>query len=482
MNSVFLEYNWGVSQSYLLGRVVKCAQRSQKIHFRLRKKRPDSLWRPQPLSHVLQEFANSPFPADFRSLARLRSSGLPSRRLVSGPCLFHRGGSGARRKHPMPDSQRTHSPSAGAQRISPSGYAAHLLAAFWPPALARPARGPRQTSHGTFSPLGPPLQRHRGCRYDGVDDLRVAGGRSAGLHSQATPRAAVLRTPGVQRRSPWPQPGDGVEGRECSFVRRGGGVPQPHLAQGTPVDRCRAHAGAIGRSFLRSQDYRAPGKSRARPCGGGADVRTSEAKDDGCLLSRIRPRLGGRRVYLHSLPLEKRASFRGRASTEGGGDGRDSKALVHRQEAHLPPGAGHQLGADSCRGLAFLLRPRRARTVAAGAQGLLRDGQNSDPELLGQRRLHGSDPLGLRLGLGVPAPLSASGSTPLEHLHPSPRALVASGRMGKAWESQSPGPAGEVSPARSVCQNPASRRPSATAHLTEFARVPTSVLCKTQEI
>jgi len=107
---------------------------------------------------------------------------------------------------------------------------------------------------------------------------------------------------------------------------------------------------------------------------------------------------------------------------------------------------------------------------------------NSDPELLGQRRLHGSDPLGLRLGLGVPAPLSASGSAPLEHLHPSPRALVASGRMGKAWESQSPGPAGEVSPARSVCQNPASRRPSATAHLTEFARVPTSVLCKTQEI
>src|SRR5881275_3139814 len=84
MNSVFRRCEWVFSQTYLLGRVVKYAQRTQEILFHLRKKRLDSLRRAESVSGILQEFANSSLPASFGSLARLRLPGLSSRRPVSG--------------------------------------------------------------------------------------------------------------------------------------------------------------------------------------------------------------------------------------------------------------------------------------------------------------------------------------------------------------------------------------------------------------
>src|SRR5881296_4622156 len=63
MNSVFRRCEWVFSQTYLLGRVVKYAQRTQEILFHLRKKRLDSLRRAESVSGILQEFANSSLPA-----------------------------------------------------------------------------------------------------------------------------------------------------------------------------------------------------------------------------------------------------------------------------------------------------------------------------------------------------------------------------------------------------------------------------------
>src|SRR5438094_8271933 len=313
MNSVFRRCEWVFSQTYLLGRVVKYAQRTQEILFHLRKKRLDSLRRAESVSGILQEFANSSLPASFGSLARLRLPGLSSRRPVSGSRVFHRGGSGSDREHSVPDPQRSGPTAAGSERFPASGHAENFLAAFRSGVLAEPASGPRQTSVGIVPSPGPPLQRDRRCRYDDPHYLWVPRRCGSGLYSQATPHATFLRPPLVQRRSERSQPGDGVAGRECAFLDRGRGVPRPGAAQAALVDGRRAHPAATGRGFLRPEDYRAPGKSRLRPCGRGADVSAFEAKDGGGTLSRVRSRLGGRRVYLHALSLEKGAPFRGRA-------------------------------------------------------------------------------------------------------------------------------------------------------------------------
>src|SRR5947208_16988179 len=101
MNSVFRRCEWVFSQTYLLGRVVKYAQRTQEILFHLRKKRLDSLRRGESVSGILQEFANSSLAASFGSLARLRLPGLSSRRCVSGSRVFHRARSRSARLHAL---------------------------------------------------------------------------------------------------------------------------------------------------------------------------------------------------------------------------------------------------------------------------------------------------------------------------------------------------------------------------------------------
>jgi hypothetical protein len=173
MNCRFDRVKWVSSQSSLIRRFVRNAQRPAKVLFRLRKKRPYSLWRPESVSGLLSRFCNSSLPSAFGSLARLRLPGLPSRRPVPGPCLFHRGGLGSHREHSVPDPQRTHPASVGSERFPASGHAPNLLAAFRSGVLAKLASGPRQSSVGTLPPAQPPLQRYRGCRYNDADYLRA---------------------------------------------------------------------------------------------------------------------------------------------------------------------------------------------------------------------------------------------------------------------------------------------------------------------
>src|SRR6266404_5826736 len=481
MNSVFHRQKSGFSQTYFLSRFVRHAQRSAKVLFRLRKKRLDSLWGPQPVSGLLSRICNSSLPSAFGSVARVRPPGLPSRRSVSGPCVLHRGGLGPRREQPVPDPQRTHSAAAGSRRLPPPRHAEDFLAPFRTPALGQPASRPRQTSGGTLPAPGRALQRDGGCRYDDAAHLRNSGRSGTRLCSQSASHPILLRSDSLQRGTHRTQPGHATEGWECPCLGGKRGVPAAHPGQAAFVDRRFPHSAPTRWSFLRPQDHRAPGKSRARLHRGGADVPAFEAKDGGRPLSRVRSRLGGRRVYLHPVPLERGTSFCGGAPTRGVGDRRDPTAFVHLQEIYLPPSPGHQHRPDASRGLAFLLRPRLPGTFDSGVQRFLRHGQDSDAQLLGQRRLYGSDSLGLRLGVGFSVPLSASRIATLEYLHPPPRAVVASGGMGAARQSQLFGPAGEVSSARSLCENPASYGESGAAGLTEFAIVPICDLSQIKE-
>jgi len=188
----------------------------------------------------------------------------------------------------------------------------------------------------------------------------------------------------------------------------------------------------------------------------------------------VRPRLGGSRVYLHSLSLESRAPIRGRAKACGSGARRDPETAFHLQGLHLPPSFGHQLGADPGGGLALLLRPSFSGTVAPRVQGLLCNGQDSHAQLLGQRYLHGDALVGLRLGVGFPVSLPAKDSSALEHLHSAPRALVAACRMGQTGQSQPLDAPGEVSSSGTVPQNSAGRLENQTADLNRFATLLTA--------
>ncbi len=208
-------HNWGFSQTYLLGSFVRHAQRSSQVLFRLRKERLDSLWGLQPLSLLLSLICSSPLSSAFGWMARVRSSGLPSGRSVPGACLLDRSGFGSRRKHAMPDPQRAHPAAVGAERVSASGHAAKLLAAFWPEAPAQAPSRPRQTSGRALRPPGRSLQRHGGCRYHDAGHLRVSRGGRSRLYSQAAPHAAHLRSHPVHRGSEWAQSGAMSSWRGC---------------------------------------------------------------------------------------------------------------------------------------------------------------------------------------------------------------------------------------------------------------------------
>jgi hypothetical protein len=164
MNSEFRQRDWRFSQSSPLGTFVRHAQRPVKVPFRLRKKRSDSLWRPQFVSRLLSRICNSSLSATGGSLARLRLPGVSSRRLVLGPCLLHCGWDRPDRKHPMPDPQRPDSASPGPGRISSSRHLAEFSPAVRCAGTAELTGRPRQTPGGPLPTLGPALQRYPSMR------------------------------------------------------------------------------------------------------------------------------------------------------------------------------------------------------------------------------------------------------------------------------------------------------------------------------
>src|SRR5713226_7325737 len=131
MNRAFYRQKKRFSQSYPMGRIVRNAQRTQKISFFLRKNRAYAIWRTQPFSVVLQIFGGTPLPSAFGSVARLRLPGIPSGRHLFGSSVFHCGRHRSCREHPVLDPQWADPTAVGDERFPPSGHVENFSFAFW---------------------------------------------------------------------------------------------------------------------------------------------------------------------------------------------------------------------------------------------------------------------------------------------------------------------------------------------------------------
>src|SRR6266545_540071 len=363
----FFESKCASSKSYLYGRSLRNAPRATKIHFFLRYKHHDPLWRTGSFSPVLQILGPSPLRPTLCALAELFPPQLPSSRSILGACLCDRGWHRAHRKCPKPDSQRSASAPSGPTRFSASRHFTLLPLALRPKELTKPPIRSRQTEDQTFPTSEYSLQRHGRRRYHNPDHLRLSRRSGCGLHSQAASWSALLCADHFQRRAKWSESGNGVESRGRSCLPRGLGLPAIHPEKVAFLDCIQPHPRTTGWSFLQQSNHRAPRPRAAGLCGCSQDDPTVEKKDGGRSIRAVRPRLGDSRVHLHTLSLERTTSIRSGTKTRGFGDRSNPAAFVHLQALHLPQGAGDQPGAYGSGSLALLLRPGASGAFAARA-------------------------------------------------------------------------------------------------------------------
>src|SRR5713226_1021799 len=399
MESQFYERKAGFSQSYLLSRIVRNAQRPTKVPFFIREIRFNPLRWTEPFSVILQ---------------------------IAGPA-----------------------------RVPTSRYLEEFSLALWFPGAPQYGGCSRPTASGAVLPPGAALQRYCGCRYHSADHLRFSRRYGGGLHSQETPWPSFLRSHHLQRRAPRFELGHGTQSRQCPRLLGSLGFSESGLGQTPFLGGVHAHAGTARWSFLRQKHRPVPRRKAAgiRCCR--PHVPTVEKPHGRSSIPGVRSRMGSRAVLLHSPQVEARTPVCGRAQTDSFGNRRDPATALHFQAVHVPSSARHKSGADSTSRLAFLLRPGISGAFAAAVQGLLCHGQDPDPQLLGQCHLHGIGPVGLRPGPGLSISLPAQRGAALEHLHFAARALVVARRMGQAGQSQLSDAARKVSSAGSLPENSA---------------------------
>src|SRR6266498_4004371 len=263
--------------------------------------------------------------------------------------------------------------------------------------------------------------------------------------------------------------GHGTQSRQCARFLWSLGFPQASPGQIAFLDRFHAHTGASRWSFLRQKHRPVSRYQAARLWHCGSNVPTVEKPYGRSSIPRVCSRLGSRSVLLHAASVERRTRVCGRTQAHRFGNRRDPATTVHLQKVHLSSSFGNELGADGGGGLAFLLRPGVSRAFAARVQRLVCHGQDSYPQLVGQCRLHGNDPVGLRLGFGFPVSLFARRSSSLEYRYASPRTLVVAGRMDQARQSQPLDASVEVPSPKSLPQNPTCYHQGQGADLNQFA-------------
>src|SRR5215510_121241 len=453
MNSQIYDPKAPFSQSYLLSRIVRNAKRSQKIPVFIRENRLNSFRRTEPVSVILQIFRPTSLPAALRSLARLPSPKLSSCRSFSRPPVFDGGWNWPHRERSVVDSQRSDSATSGPARVSSPRHFEKLSLALWPQGTAQCGKRSRPTPPGTVPSLRSSPQCYCRCRYHSPVDLWSSRGSRRRLCPQKAPRPTFLCADPLQRRPMWPDSGNGTQSGQCSSHHRSFKLLKPNLGQTAFLDCHHPHSTSIGRSLLRQKDHRSYRPGANRLCRFGQDDASPQKYDDRRSLSAVCPGLGSCKIHLYAFSLAKGASVCGCTQSCGFGTRIYSATAFHLQAVHLPPSAGYQFGAHPGGGLAFLLRPGIPGASAARVQGLLYNGQDSNPQLLGQCYLHGDGLVGLRLGLGFPGTLFARGSPTLEHLHLAPRTLVAPSALGQTRQSQCPVASCKVSPPGSVCEN-----------------------------
>src|SRR5919106_2697518 len=132
MNSQFYDPKTPFSQSYLLSRIVRNAERSQKIPVFIRENRVNSFRWAEPVSVILQISRTTSFPTALRSLARLPSSKLSSRRSFSSSPVFDGGWNWSHRERSVIDSQRSNAAASRPARVSSPRHFEELSLALWP--------------------------------------------------------------------------------------------------------------------------------------------------------------------------------------------------------------------------------------------------------------------------------------------------------------------------------------------------------------
>src|SRR5215813_8941042 len=462
MNSQFYDPTTPFSQSYLLSRIVRNAKRSQKISFFIRENRLNSFRGAEPVSVILQISRTTPLPATLHSLARLPSPKLSSCRSFSSPPVFYGGWNWPHRERAVADPQRSDPAASGFARVSSPRHFEELSLALWSQGTAQCGHRSRPTPPRTVPSLRSSPRCYCRCRYHSPVDLRSSRGSRRRLCPQKAPRPTFLRADYLQRRPMWPDSGNGTQSGQRPSHHRSFKLLKSNVGQTALFDCHHPDPTAIGRSLLRQKDHRSYRSGANRLCRFGQDDPSPQKHDGRRSLSAVWPRLGSCRIHLYAFSVAKRASVCGRAQSGGFRTRIYSATTFYLQAVHLPPSVGHQFGAHPGGGLAFLLRPGIPGASAARVQGLLYDGQDSDPQFLGQCRLHGDGSVVLRFGLGFPVLVFARRSTQLEHRHPAARALVVACRVGQTRQSQCFGAACQVPTPRSVPQNSAGYRESQT--------------------
>src|SRR6266542_3109057 len=408
MERAFYDGTRGFSQSYLLSRIVRNAQRSTKVPFFIREIGVNTLRWPKSFSVILQITGPAPFSATLRSLAQVSPQRLPSCRSLSRSSLCHRDRNWPDREYSGADSQWTNPTASGSARVSTPRHFEELSLAFWSQRTPRSGGRSRPTTSGTLLSSG---------AWDFLKQV----------------------------------------------------LPQASPGQIAFLDRFHAHTGASRWSFLRQKHRPVSRYKAARLWHCGSNVPTVEKPYGRSSIPRVCSRLGSRSVLLHAASVERRTQVCGRAQAHRFGNRRDPATIVHLQKVHLSSSFGNELGADGRGGLAFLLRPGVSRAFAARVQRLVCHGQDSYPQLVGQCRIHGTDPVGLRLGFGFTVSLFARRSSSLEYRYALPRTLVVAGRMDQARQSQPLDASVEVPSPKSLPQNPTCYHQGQGADLNQFA-------------
>src|SRR6266545_2014991 len=165
MERAFYDGTRGFSQSYLLSRIVRNAQRSTKVPFFIREIGVNTLRWPKSFSVILQITGPAPFSATLRSLAQVSPQRLPSCRSLSRSSLCHRDRNWPDREYSGADSQWTNPPASGSARVSTPRHFEELSLAFWSQRTPRSGGRSRPTTSGTLLSSGSSLQRHYRCRH-----------------------------------------------------------------------------------------------------------------------------------------------------------------------------------------------------------------------------------------------------------------------------------------------------------------------------
>lgn len=470
MIDTFIDINYTIPQSSLKVRFVEYAKRAKKIQIYIRCHRLNPMGRAKPFFTVLQipePQILSPAP---NSLAHLPPQELSSCRpfLVSYLCNSSRHWKNS--KYSITYSQWAYPANSWAPRVSSPGYLEGFSLEIQ---FANPSKPPtfsRQIPKPVIQSPWATLLRHHRCRYDSFDCLRTSRVFPYGLQPQIS-WETFLCSPYFQRRPPWAFTRDGAKSWQCLSNHWGMEFLRTYHREIAKHNRLFQSQDPAGCVILQQRHYPLIRRETYRVCHCCQNAQTAKVTDSLCQLPRIYKRLGSSRVYISCSQFQKRTSFYRHKASQVPRTRRGSKKPFYLQRLCLSQGFSYQLRHYPGSGLAILLQQRLPGTPASGIQEFFLYGSDSNQKLLGKRRLHGNNPLGIRSGFSLSKLLPARRSSRLEYLNSSQRTLVASSRVGQNCQPQYSTASQTVSPTRFILQDSKSNFKGQTFSLSQSANI-----------